>query len=83
VGQLAVADPSAARAIRAELERQVADSPMTGTAHGMLANLDMDARDWRGAIAQLEAARRVQPDQAGIEERERIARDSLALGVRR
>jgi hypothetical protein len=81
--QLAVTDPSAARAIRAELERQVAESPMTGTAHGLLANLDLDAHDWRGAIVQLEAARRVQPDQAGIEERERMARDSLSLGARR
>jgi len=72
------ADPNAAHAIRAELDRQIASSPRNGIAHNLRASVDLDERDWRGALADLDAAHRMQPELASGDDRAAIARDSLA-----
>ncbi|HTR96950.1 MAG TPA: hypothetical protein VMH61_03525, partial [Candidatus Acidoferrales bacterium] len=82
IGARAYADTSAERAIRAELERQVRDSPWNGDANSLLANLDLHDGEWSGALAHLEAARRASPHLAGLQAREQIARDSLAAQKR-
>ncbi len=71
------ADSTLRRRLRVELERSVHDSPRTGHSRSLLANLDLLEGDWTGALEELRAARALDPELPGLDERERMARDSL------
>ncbi len=78
LGERAVADTAVRRAMRSELERSIRESPRSGHAHSLLANLDLLDGDWAAALHELQAAREVNPGLPGLAEREATARDSLA-----
>jgi hypothetical protein len=82
-GDSIVANPAVRPQVRAELERSIRESPANGHAHSLLANLDLLEGRWADALANLEAAREVQPGLPGLDARARVARDSLAAGARR
>jgi hypothetical protein len=71
-------------ALRVELERSIRESPRSGNAYSLLANLDMLDGSWARALADLQAARAVYSGVLGLNEREAVCRDSLAAqGARR
>lgn len=70
-------DRGARAAAIAELRRQVADSPVTGQAHSQLANLEALDGDWKAALADVRAARRIDPRLPLLDERERTALQHL------
>ncbi|MCC6652994.1 MAG: hypothetical protein IT348_17705 [Candidatus Eisenbacteria bacterium] len=78
VGRAAFSDTVARAEIRAEFERALAASPYDAHTHSLMANLELSAGNWNAALVHLAAARRAIPWLSGLEERERLARDSLA-----
>ncbi|MFN8589512.1 MAG: hypothetical protein U0704_17100 [Candidatus Eisenbacteria bacterium] len=78
LGNAAFADSSVRAEVRAEIARGIAASPYNAHFHAMGANLELGAGDWAAALAHVQAARRQIPWLAGLDQRERIARDSLA-----
>ncbi len=78
LGDTVVANPAMRAGLRAELRRSIRDSPWSGHAHSLLANLEMLDGDWAAAIAELRAARAIQPNLPGLDAREKQAGDSLA-----
>lgn len=83
VGRAAFSDTVAREEIRAELDRALAASPWNANAHSLLANLELSAGNWNAALGHLAAARRAIPWLDGLDERERLARDSLAAEAAR
>jgi hypothetical protein len=83
VGRAAYSNPVAREEIRAELDHALAASPWNANTHSLLANLELSAGNWNAALAHLAAARRAIPWLDGLDERERIARDSLAAEAAR
>ncbi|HEX5633454.1 MAG TPA: hypothetical protein VFX50_09505, partial [Gemmatimonadales bacterium] len=63
------ADPAARRALRAELERRAAASPLNAQARSLIANLDYIEGNRAGARTHLEAALAVDPTLAGVHRR--------------
>jgi tetratricopeptide (TPR) repeat protein len=63
------ADPVSRRALRAELERRAAASPLNAQARSLLANLDYIEGNRAGARTHLEAALAVDPTLAGVHRR--------------
>jgi hypothetical protein len=82
VGDAAFADTLVRAEVRAELDRALAASPYTGHLHAMAANLELGAGRWAEALVHVQAARKAVPWMEGLDERERIARDSLRAGAR-
>ncbi len=82
VGEAAFADTAVRAEVRAELQRALAASPYTGYAHSMAANLELGAGRWAEALAHVQAARAAVPWMDGLDQRERIARDSLRAAPR-
>lgn len=82
VGDAAFADTLVRAEVRAELDRALSASPYTGHLHAMAANLELGAGRWAEALAHVQAARKAVPWMEGLDERERIARDSLRAGTR-
>ena len=71
-------DSAAARGLRADLERRVAESRWNGNAHSQLANVDLAQGRWADALTEIRAARRVKPTLLKLAERERAALDAMS-----
>ena len=75
--QTAESTPAGRLRLRAELERQTRESEWTWKAHSILASLDLGDARWTDALAELARTRALNPRAPLLEERTRMAEDSL------
>jgi len=77
LGESVTANPALRGPLRAELARSIRESPRSGRAHGLLANLAMLDGRWAEAIAELELVRAISPSFPGLDARQKMAEDEL------
>jgi hypothetical protein len=80
LGDSVMANPALRGPLRAELERSIRESPRSGHAHSLLANLAMLEGRWAEAVAELKLARAIDRSIPGLDARQNVAEDSLGTG---
>jgi hypothetical protein len=83
MGDSVVANPALRGLLRAELERSIRESPRSGHAHSLLANLALLEGRWAEAVGELNRARAIDPSIPGLDARQKAAEDSLEIAERR
>lgn len=80
LGDSVMANPALRGPLRAELTRSIRESPRSGHAHSLLANLAMLEGRWAEAVAELKLARAIDRSIPGLDARQKVAEDSLGTG---